>query len=358
MKLLSIPFALILIIVAPIILWNAESQQRTADFTSATEVEAQSEEEGYLRVRAEAEADGDLVCPQEVIDQDSDATENCIYLNTTVNEYSLVEEEVCRSTRPDNVVRDLDREECDSDGENCQPCYLVENEKWERVESESEYSNFKVGDYDVRASSDANIIGTDEVSVFLPVESQVSADNPESFPEVSSSRENSPRIGDREVVYRYIADGQQIIVAGQADDGEISSGDREFVISTLTYSETVSELSSQDSAAQWGLRILSLILVVTGFVMMLTTIAAVPGFFLDAIPVIGDRLEDKLVGIAGTIGGCLGFIAWLIMFAIVMVLKNILALIAMFAVLIIIAVSVFVLLKVSAERKAKQQQAQ
>lgn len=347
MKLLSIPIGIILIIIGPVILWNAESQRRAADFESAKDVSASSDKSGYLRITGQPELEDTLLCPDS---KNEDIEKKCLYISSSVEEYQLSDKEICSNTRPTDVIRTLDREECNSDNENCKPCYLVEEREWESIDSDSQYVDFTIGDYIVRNSSKANIVGADTYEEFIP--NDVFGENEfdylfEDIPEqeASASRQSNPEIGDRKISYSFVPAKGDLLVAGESTDGEISEDNKEFVISTLTYAQTLEKLEGQDSSAKWGLRALSLALVVFGAISIFTGIASIPGFFLDAIPFIGDKLEDKLNQIASLFGGCMGLLIWGFMFFVVMLLKNLVALIIGFGIVfaVIAGLTIFVM---------------
>lgn len=333
MRIFLIPLGLALILYSPYYLWDAESQQRANDFSVAPIVSMESEDTGHLTVKGIPESSDSFLCPSE---KDDSALE-CVSVTTTVSEYTLSEEEQCSSTRPSRVIQNL-AEKCDSKGENCKPCYLVEKEEWKQISSDNDFAAFKIGNYNVPSAYEAEIIGLESLTTYTSWEE---LDGGVFFEDRTVSKNNA-EIGDRETSYSFLSIDGEYIVSGNVNESmEIGAGEKTFVISTLSQAETMGQLESRDTQSKWMLRVLSMAMVVFGFIFIFNTIAAIPLMLVKIIPFLGPKLEKGLTGIISFIAGAIGLVLWGFMWAAILLLKNILALIVIGAVLIAAAFAVY-----------------
>jgi hypothetical protein len=343
-KLLAIPFGVLLILLAPLVLWNAESQSRALDYTAARPVAADAQETGYLKVAGELKPTVAIACPTGATAQD------CAYVNFSVSEYKRSEAERCSSSSlPSDlkVIRQLD-DKCDSNGANCQKCYMVENKNWETISSEANFAPSKIGRFGLENVSGAIILGEKSTSKYEPLRPSGTPTNPESFPLGTKA---NPNIGDKEIAYGYIPSGAKVIAVGEVNsDGLIANSNRIRVLSALPDSETLVALQSQDSANQWLLRFVSLAMVVFGFVMIANAISAIPLAFVKFVPLFGTKISGAVSSAVSFVAAAVGFLVWLLMFVLVMLIKNIVALLLVGVLLLAIAGLVYALVKTAKTR--------
>lgn len=319
MRILLIPLGIGLILYGPYFLWDAESQSRAIDFAAAPMVSVESQQKGHVKVKGLPESSEAFLCPSE----DLDSALECVSVSTTVREYTLSDEEVCSNTRPSRVIRNL-AEKCDSKGENCKPCYLVEKEEWKQVSSDSDFAPFSIGNYQVPSAFDAEMIGQSSYTTYTPWEDF--EEDSYLYDERKPSKNNAEP-GDQETTYTYMPIDGDFVVSGVANDSmEIGAGDKTFVISALSEAETQGKLQSKDTQSKWMLRGLSLLMVMFGFIFIFNTIAALPLMLVKIIPFLGPKLEEGIQSIVSFVAGTIGLIVWGFMWATVLFLKNILAL--------------------------------
>ncbi|MDP3970886.1 MAG: TMEM43 family protein [bacterium] len=349
---------LFVVVASPLTAWYAESQHRAADFTAATVVEADSSEEGYVVVEATATNKQPLVCPVPFNEIDAEMEEeNCVYVEEQVERYGVQEKEHCGSLSSNQtVVRQL-QDECDADGTNCESCYLVEEYDWETESTDSQYASFLLGKYEITPSDGANFIGTKEFTEYdllADYEAGLTEDGLYDDvyydDEVDTTRENTGayEVGDLRYTYTYLNADQTLLVAGDADNNQIKGAydKKPYVVSSLNYQGTMEDLEAQDSASKWGLRIASLVLMVLGVVMIFGPLTIFTNVF-RFIPWLGKRLDKGLDSMIQFIAALIGFVMWIILYAMVLVLKNIWLIIIVLAVL---GVGVFMLVKMGKKK--------
>lgn len=355
-KLALIPISILIILASPFVLWNAESQNRVQDFGSAEEVSSNSDEEGYILIEGTADTGETLACP-------NDTEESCLYVSSRTEVYSVSQEKVCQTNKPTDRVIDNLESECEAG--SCTPCYLVEKTAWENEDSSVNEIEFSIGSYEIPSIRKANRVGFETYEEILYTESHRKESDgdvddlvDEYFDEDISSESGDPYYdtfddetnedttnseserrfsdGDRRVTYTYLKADEELVIAGNARNGEISEADEEFVVSALSYSETLDELEAQDSSAKWGLRILSLGLMVAGFLMLFGTIASIPLALTKIVPFIGDDISSGISGVVTGVAGVLGFVLWLILFGLISILKSTVALVIIGIILLVV----------------------
>ncbi len=338
-SLMGMLFGIVLVVFAsPIAAWYAESQQRAEDFTTAVVVALDSSDEGYVVVEGDAVPQDTLGCPypglngevqyenknddleddlstatdDEVIDTNTpkkipEDNTSCVYVNTLTEAYSREEKEVCgRVSSEQTIIQELG-DECDADGTNCEPCYMVEQYDWSEKTNISEFAVFTIGDYEIIPEKKVNFIGTKEFTEY----------------EFLDSRSN-PSENDLRFTYTYLPADQTLLVAGDAENNSISSAynDKPYIISSLSYEGTLEALEAQDSTAKWGLRIASLVMMVLGFILIVGPLTLFTNVF-RFIPFMGKRLDKGIDSVIIFIAAVFGFLFWLLVWGIVLVMKNI-----------------------------------
>lgn len=310
-KLALIPLGFIFIILSPIILWNAESQNRANDYNRAHST--QSPQAGYLKVAGKIESADDFACPA----GSKDASSQCIYSAFTTRRYSRSEKEECTSnTRSLKVIEKLERQQCDDKG-NCTPCYLVEELNWEVVDSGKQFAQSKIGEFKLESIDNAIILGSKSFTEF---KTGAAGTLPASFP---SSR-GSAKVGDLETVHEYIKSGTDVIIAANSDSsGRLTKGGDTFVVSTLSDADTAVKLAEQDASSATLLRVVSAAVMIFGFMMIANGILGLPLGLLKVVPIFGDRIAKGINGAVNTLSLVLGVVAWIVAYIGVIILKNI-----------------------------------
>lgn len=330
---------------SPLAAWYAESQHRAEDFTTAVVVEDPAAvQEGYVVIEGEVKNVDTLLCP---IDPNATAAEvgesaggaaaaettNCAYVKTDTQKYTRTEKEQCGSVSDNQKIIQRVQDQCDSDGTNCESCYIVEQFDWKTTSTVHNAARMMLGGYTVKASEKSNLIGSTEMTVY-------------EFPESATK----PLENDLRYQYEYLESDQKLLVAGNAEKGMMTQAyeGKPYVFSNLSYQGTLEELQSQDQAAKWGLRIASLVMMVLGFVLIAGPLTMFTNLF-RIIPGLGKHLDKGFDALIGMVAGLIGFVLWLVVWGVVLVVKNVWVLLA---VLIILGVVVFVLVQRGKKRGA------
>ena len=304
---------------APLLLWNAESQHRAADFETAQVVDELDIQDGYVVVDSEpaVNEDGEVECPG----SDSSAKENCLYIKTTEEVYTAKEETQCGDLDDDAVIIQRQAEQCDENGQNCEQCYLVETYDWKAEDSSEQFIEFFVGLYSVIPSEKTNFIGKQDYLEYAVAEAEA-----------------DPVPGDVRYDYTYFPVPDVILVAGDAEGGEIRAAyeDKPYVISDRSWQGTLEELQAQDTAAKWGLRIASLAAMVFGVILIFGPLMLLTNIF-RVIPFVGKHVDEGIDGLLKFILGLVGFVLWLALWLVILTVKNILFIIVILLIVALIA---------------------
>lgn len=326
------------VFLSPVAAWYAESQHRAADFATASVVDASGTASGYVVVEGMVTNVDPLTCP--VDDSIDDVTEdevveptNCLYVATDNQTYTRTEKEVCGSPSQNQTILYQTTTECDADGTNCEPCYQVEEYNWASAgEKVVEVSDITLGNYSITPSEKGNYIGSKEMTVY----------------DFKSSA-TDPLEGDKRRVYEYMASDQDLLIAGDSEDNVITTAyeGKPYVFSTLSYQGTLEELESQDNTTKWGLRILSLVLMVLGVVFIFGPLTLFTNV-LKVIPGLGKHLDTGFDGVIKFVAALIGLVLWLVVWGVVLVVKNIWIVVIILAV---IGVGVLVLVQKGKKKK-------
>lgn len=310
------------VVLSPVLAWYAQSQHRAEDFGTAIQVESTSAEEGYVVVEDQAVNDDRLDCPFEGMHlkkNTAKATESCVAVVLDKEVYERTEKEECGAIQSDQtIIRNLP-DRCDTNGDNCERCYLVEEMDWasDVAGSSEEYAAFTLGDYSVRANETTNFIDLQELTEY---ETQKAA--------------TKPRVGDVRYNYAYLPSDQELLVAGDAEDNTIVAAydDKPFVVSTKSYQGTLEALEAQDNSAKWGLRIASLIAMTVGMILVFGPLTLFTNIF-RVIPLVGKHIDNGFDGVLKFFAVLIGLLLWAGMYLVVLLIKNILAVIIVLAAL-------------------------
>lgn len=315
---------LFVVIGSPLAAWYAESQNRADDFSTAQVVAADSATDGYVVVENTAKSTEDLACPNIGIE----SIGKCIYVGKNTEKYSVERKEQCGSLSDSQVQIEYKGQECDSDGKNCESCYMVDEYSWNQISTDSNYAKFAVGSYSVKASDQTNFIGSQEYTQYESTPTDTTNVNNNANANLNTNAglttPDGHAVGDIRHNYSYFPIDDVALVAGDAKTQAISGATdgKPFIVSNTGYAGTVAALESQDRTMAWGLRILSLALMVIGVVMIFGPLTAFTNIF-RFIPILGKRLDKGFDAVITFVAALIGFVLWLGLFAIVMVLKNI-----------------------------------
>lgn len=356
----------LVVAVSPYLLWHAQSQNRAKDFSTANVVSADGNDTGYIVIEGMATNIDPLSCPQPgdihkatpsnrsatinnlqvdptwddpgyfaedydeftdpeinaeptptLINEPVTAPKNCIYTQASTETYESREVESCGKIETNQKVIKQLEDQCDDDGNNCKKCYLVNEYDWHATDTSYELARFSVGEYIVSPQSNANYIGE---STFLDY--------------VYTESATSPIVGDTRIRFTYFPSDQKLLIAGNSDNHEIEGAydKKPYVISNKSYDGTLETLKSQDKTTGWMLRILSLVLMIVGMLMIVGPLTYMTNF-LKFIPVLGkqvDRGFDSVVKFGAMV---FGLVFWLIIFGLILIIKNIWIIILVLAIL-------------------------
>jgi len=314
---MGIFIGVLLVVGAPFVLWNGENQHRADDFTSAQQVEAVSEVEGYITFQGEPVVENPLSC----IDEE----QSCLYYNKKEQELKLVTEEQCGTVSEDATILYETVLECDEGNINCEQCYMVEKEVWETLVEDTQYGEATVGSYTVKFNEGAAMQGVQETTI-------------------------SHSYYERDV-WRTFLIPQELRVAGDAYSNIINGAQKLYVLSPYSYEGTLAELTSQDEGAMWMIRIITFLMLFFGFSSILGPLSYV-GFIMKRIPLIGPMINEVSGAIVGIVSFILAVISFIVFWILVTVIKNIFIVIA---VLILIAVGFFLMARGNEAPKAAKE---
>ncbi|MFH1766486.1 MAG: TMEM43 family protein [Patescibacteria group bacterium] len=355
----------LVVALSPYLLWQAQSQDRAKEFSTATVVSADGNDSGYIVIEGVAKNVDQLVCPRigdvrkttpnnrvtnpasandeedyfagldvidpvttaeptptQVIEEAVTEPQNCLYVAATKEIFESREVEQCGELTKDQTLIKRIEDSCDEDGTNCEPCYLVNEYDWTLEDTNYDYARFSINAYTVSPEGGANFIGTSNFVDYVYDESKT-----------------SPIVGDIRYNFTYLPADQQILVAGNAANNEIEGAydGKPFVISNKNYEGTLAALKSQDKAMGWLLRIASLLAMMIGMLMIVGPITYFTNIF-RTIPILGKHVDKGFDGVIKSAAALIGLVLWLIIFALVLLLKNILIVIAVLSVLGAIAI--------------------
>lgn len=315
-----IGFALV-VIGSPLAAWYAESQHRAEDFSSATIVDAQITQSGYIIVEDQPVVKEPLVCPVgevEAVDGDStdsiDSTDTtavseCLYVAKVDEEYSVEQKEQCGTLSDNQEQVAYIGEECDADGANCEPCYRVNEYTWKQITETAKYAKVGLGQYVITPSESTNFIGGSEMVLYN---------------ESNLGTEANPEVSDNRSSYEYFPVSEQLLVAGDSENGKIKGAydKKPYVVSNYSYQGTLAELESQDAGMKWVLRIVSLVLMVFGAVLIVGPLTVFTNVF-RFVPFVGKHVDKGVDAVISFFAALVGVAMWVVVYGLVLVLKNI-----------------------------------
>ncbi len=343
----------LVVALSPYLLWQAQSQDRAKEFSTGQVVSADGNDTGYIIIEGEARNLDPLACPRVgdvhkslpsnrvVSDEDDDffagldviqpeATtptetaelpvtepEDCLYVLSNKEVYVSHEAEKCGDLASDDEIIRRIEDECDENGENCEACYLVKEYDWTSVDSNYDYARVKIGNYTIAPQGGANFIGTMQFTDYVY--------------EISKT---APIEGDERFNFTYLPSKQRILVAGNAANNEIEGAyeGKPYVISNKNFDGTLAALTAQDKAMGWVLRIASLLAMIFGMLLIVGPLTYFTNIF-RTIPILGKHVDQGFDGVIKSAAALIGLVLWLIIFGLVLLLKNIWIVIIVLAVI-------------------------
>ena len=324
------------VILSPLLIWGGQSQHSQRDFLQSKVVSPDAVQSGFVSVSGSPLVETTLNCPQI---NAADIVKSCLYVGQEIFEYKTIASTLCGTSAPSSDYRIIKQVEnrCDEYGNSCEQCYQVEKDDWTSLDKKNEYAQFKIGAFTIVPSNKANYV--DELTGEYVI----------GFDGVRRGAEEKPVLGDKEYKFVYFPVPETVLVSGTALDEKIDgTGDGLFVISSKGREATAAALKTEDKMKGRFFSALSLLLMAFGFMLMaspLTTwLRHVFGAVLPGLDKILGHGASALVYLAA---GFLGAGVWLILFLLVMLLKNIL-----WAALIVAVVGLVVILVASQRKKA------
>lgn len=289
-------FGILLVLGAPLAMWQAQSQHSAKDFQSAVVVTAPGQS-GYVRVQGAptyAESTADDEC----------YTANCVYEKKDLQELVTTQDLVCKENlQSSEMLRVIARNgsECDEDGTNCVPCYDVEKDTWESQSTSMVLNDVMVNGYRVMPSEGAVYLETVETIVDTGVSKLTSRPS-------------------RTVYDDYVLPTQMVVV-GTSDGAVVSDpGEKVFVLSSLSSDATLSALKTKDQSSRIMLWIVTFAMLFIGFGLILGPLSWL-GRKTGFIPVIGPLLKEGSGALIGVASFLLAVVSWIVIFLAVMVFK-------------------------------------
>lgn len=325
---------LLILFVSPLTVWYAESQHRAKDLASALQVEATSQISGYIVVDGATSSAAPLICPRAIGDEQ---LKECVYIKTTLEQYIRDEQVQCGDISQDKRIITQVDDRCDDDG--CEPCYRIEVFRWDTLSTSEEFSQFSIGSYKIIPDASADFVGTDKIINYLGIE----------IDGVMSDRSN-PEVGDQETSYEVLKLENQMLAAGDAVRGSINGAEKIFVISSMSYDATLTELQSQDKGTALGLRVFSFILMVLGFALFATGITGIFTGIGRIVPILGKAVHKGVTSAVAVVAGLTGAAVWFVVWGVVLVVKNIWVILG----ILVIAGIIIAIILVKKKKGAKQ----
>ncbi len=284
---------ILILFIASLLLWNAESQNSAKVFSRAVEVSTTSGESGFIRTQGLATTDSKLPCYKGKVEG------NCIYFNYVQEELQYETKEHCGTLRSNQELIEEKGEKCrkdSNDEEVCEKCYLVKESNWNVVVRENEFQSFTLGNYKV--DSLGKVLGYEQYSK-----------------EIDSTHRES---------MKYIKDESKLLVAGVSDGQTIRDGGKKkfLLFSTKDYESTLTQLKSQDKFVALMLRILTFVCLLVGYGMIFGPISVMSNF-VRKVPLIGKFIDGAVDGVIFIASIVLAVVHFILLWVLITILKNI-----------------------------------
>ncbi len=302
---------IIILLLAPTVLWFAESQNTAKVFSFSKEVASTSGASGFIRTMDTANADSPIVCYQNKVDG------NCLYYDYKLEELQYTVKDYCGTLRQNQQVIEKKGQKCyrdSNDEEKCEQCYLVNESNWNVIQHENKFQSFSIGNFKVAYPNNAKVIGAGKYSKQID----------------TAHRENMD----------YFKDNMRLLVAGSSDGSTISHGGNKkyLLVSSMDYKSTYDTLKAQDRIIGWILRIVAFIILLVGYSMIFGPISVMSNF-VRKIPFLGKWIDNAAGGIIFLVSLLLAIVHFIILWILIMIIKNI----VLIAILVAIGVGIFYL---------------
>ena len=296
---------LFILLLAPTVLWFAESQNTAKIFSFTKEVSSTSGASGYIRTTEIANANTPIVCYENKIQG------NCLYYDYKLEELKYTLKDYCGNLGKNQQVIETKGQKCSRNNkgeEKCRQCYLVNESNWVNIKSETRFQPFSIGNFKVDYPNSAKIIGAENYNKQIDI----------------THRESM----------RYIKDNSNLLVGGNSNGQVIShGGDKKYLlISTKDYQSTYDTLKAQDRILAWILRIITLVVLIFGYNLIFGPISLMSSF-VGKIPIIGRWIDGAVGGVIFIVSLLLAIVHFIILWILIMIIKNILYIAILLAVI-------------------------
>jgi hypothetical protein len=138
----------------------------------------------------------------------------------------------------------------------------------------------------------------------------------------------------------YFKDNMRLLVAGSSDGSTISHGGNKkyLLVSSRDYQSTYDTLKAQDRLIGWILRIVAFIILLVGYNMIFGPISVMSNF-VRKIPFLGKWIDNAVGGIIFLVSLLLAIVHFIILWILIMIIKNII----LIAVLVAAGIGIFYL---------------
>lgn len=287
---------LIILLVAPVALWYAESQDTAKIFSHSKQVSSTSGASGFIRTSDIASLTSPNTCYKGKISGD------CIYYSYTLQELQYSLQDYCGDLSSNQVVVEKKGEKCrrdSNDDEICEQCYVVNQSDWNVIESETKFMPFSVGNFKISNPATAKLIGAEFY------ENAIDSKHKESM--------------------NYVKDKSTLLVSGKSDGSSIADGGKKnyLLISTKGYEETYQSLRATDIMIGWILRILAFVILFLGYKMIFGPISTMSNY-VRKIPFIGKFIDNAVGFVISLVSFILALVHFIVLWILIILIKNIL----------------------------------
>lgn len=330
---------LFIFILSPILAWQSQSQDRAKEFKSAEVVTADSVTPGvYVSVEGSTEIidpmfcllNGDFVnnlvnAEAYFVPPTTDAQglmrQHCAHVKVTEETYEYVQKEVCSDPSENQIFI----EKTDND------CNLVKELEWNQTEQQSSSLPFYIGSYAVDPTG-AILIGEDTFQEF-----------------VGTGTATAPVENDLRYTVNQLQIEPTMLAAGVADPSGVieTAGKKTFVVSSKGHEATYEALKAMDRSAATMLAVFSALVMMIGFILLVRPVTHLTDVF-RIIPFFGGQIDRGFSFAVSAVGAFVGLLFWLLLFAIVVLVKKLLI-----AIIILVVVAIIALVVLSKMKEKK-----
>jgi hypothetical protein len=270
---------IILILALGVLIWGENLKKDSAvverlDLIDASEA---SGDQGLAKIKGVPEITNGILTTDE---------NSALYFEEVREEYREVEE---KETETVTVVENGQNVE-----KTIEKTKLVD--KWVQSEKIEQWAKFELGEIEVKPDRAKLQFEFEEKMYLFGLSGELGE-----YP-----KEYSATLGDERITIKYVPVGQELIVVGEISGSRITTGET-FIISNLSEGELLSDLQTQESTTYWLVKVIAFIMFFAGISAILRPIVALADF----IPFAG--------GLASTVAGAIGFVASLIIVALLTV---------------------------------------